>query len=525
MASPLHVLFVEDSEDDFELLLRELNKGRWAVQPRRVQSAEELRTALGERDWDVVISDFSLPRFSALEALAVVKDVGIDTPFLIVSGTISEDIAVDALKAGAHDFMVKDRLARLLPAVERELREAANRRSHRQAEEERKKVEAQLLVADRMVSVGSLAAGVAHEINNPLAAVMANVEIAIQDVGELSSAGAQPAEVVTRLKEELADAILAAERVRNIVRDLKIFSRGEDEKRGPVDVQRVMESTLRMAWNEIRHRAKLVKDYAPVPAVAASESRLGQVFLNLVVNGAQAIPEGQADRNELRVSLRHEGERVVVEVSDTGPGIPPEIRKRIFAPFVTTKPVGVGTGLGLSICHRLVTELGGEISFDTETGRGTTFRVSLPAAPEATAGRAPAPAAAAPPAGEPGRILIIDDEPLVARTVQRALSGHDVVSCSRASEALARMEAGERFDVVLCDLMMPEMTGMDFHAALAARSPEVANRVVFLSGGAFTDRAREFVERTQNTVLEKPFAPERLRAFVAERLAAQRKPS
>ena len=525
MAAPLRVLVVEDSDDDFELLLRELERGRYDVQPGRVQSAEALREALQAGPWDVVISDYSLPGFSALEALAIVRDLAIDTPFLIVSGTISEDIAVEALKAGAHDFMVKDRLARLLPALERELREAENRRSRRQAEEERRKVEAQLLVADRMVSVGSLAAGVAHEINNPLAAVMANIEIALQDVAELATSQAQPAEVVTRLREELADASLAAERVRNIVRDLKIFSRGEDERRGPVDVERVMESTLRMAWNEIRHRARLVKSYTPVPPVAASESRLGQIFLNLVVNGAQAIPEGQADRNQIRIAIRREGDRVVVEVADSGAGIPPEVRNRIFAPFVTTKPVGVGTGLGLSICHRLVTELGGEISFETETGRGTTFRVSLPVARDDNHSAESEPSPPPAPVTEPGRILVIDDEPLVARTVQRALSAHFVIACSRASEALARLASGETFDVILCDLMMPEMTGMDFLAAVDAKTPEIAKRIVFLSGGAFTDRAREFAEKTHTPILEKPFAPDRLRSFVAERLAAQRKPS
>ena len=512
MKPPIQVLCCEDSEDDFELLVLELRRG-FDVVPRRVDSPDAMRTALAEWTWDIVISDFSMPSFSAMQALQVLQQSELDIPFIIVSGTISEDIAIDALKAGAHDFMLKDRLARLVPAVQRELRDAENRREH-------KRVQAQLLVADRMVAVGSLAAGVAHEINNPLAALMANIDLAVKDLQDLEGGEEQRKEAIQRIREQLADAQLASARVRDIVRDLKVFSRSENERRGPVDVERVMDSTLRMAWNEIRHRAKLVKNYGSVPLVEANESRLGQIFLNLVVNAAQAIPDGQADRNEIRVTTRAEnGKRVVVEVTDTGPGIPPDVLKRLFTPFVTTKPVGVGTGLGLSICHRLVTELGGRIDVETAVGSGTTFRVSLPVATEAAdvaRPEAPKPATATP--ARRGRILVIDDEPLIAKAVTRALTAHDVVARTRAREALDLIAAGEHFDVILCDLMMPEMTGMDFHAELGAAHPQLLTRVWFLSGGAFSERAREFLDSLGDRFLEKPFDPERLRAFIAERL-------
>jgi PAS domain S-box-containing protein len=245
---------------------------------------------------------------------------------------------------------------------------------------ERKKLLSLLMVSDRMASVGTLAAGVAHEINNPLAAVVANLDYMVQSLGR-RVAGDEA--ILEDLREPLADAREAAERVRLIVRDLKIFSRSpNDEPRGAVDVKAVMESSLRMAWNEIRHRARLVKLYGAVPGVEVNEARLGQVFLNLIVNAAQALPEGHADLNEIRVSTFQSGDCVVIEVSDTGLGIPPDVIGRIFDAFFTTKAVGVGTGLGLAICHRIVTDMGGELTVASELGKGATFRVALPAARE-----------------------------------------------------------------------------------------------------------------------------------------------
>jgi CheY-like chemotaxis protein len=321
------------------------------------------------------------------------------------------------------------------------------------------------------------------------------------------------------LKESLADARGAAERIRGIVRDLKVFSRAEQEKRGPVDIERVMESTLRMASNEIRHRATLVRDYGKIPLVHASESRLGQVFLNLIVNAAQSIREGEADRNEIRISTRLAGNRVVIEISDTGPGIPAEVMKRLFSPFVTTKPAGVGTGLGLSISHRLITELNGEISAENVPGGGARFRITLPVAQEDTA---EAPIAAAPasiPTTVRGKILVIDDEPMLVKVVERTLmKDHDVTTVQRAKDALDRIIAGERFDVILCDLMMPEMTGMDFHAEVLERHPQQAAVIIFLSGGAFTPRARSFLDEVPNQSIEKPFAPGDLLALINGRV-------
>jgi CheY-like chemotaxis protein len=381
--------------------------------------------------------------------------------------------------------------------------------------------QAQLLVADRMASVGTLAAGVAHEINNPLATVMANLGLAVEDVAALARRP-ELAGALGELEAELGDATEAADRVRLIVRDLKLFSRGEEELRGPVDVHAVLDSALRMAWNEVRHRAQVVKRYGTVAAVDANASRLGQVFLNLIVNAAQAIPAGQADINEIRLRTEvseEAGGRVVVEVEDTGPGIPPEVLGRLFTPFFTTKPVGAGTGLGLSICQRLVAGLGGEITVRSRVGQGTTFRVALPVAALGEQTAAAAGAGRPRSASRRGHILVVDDEELIVTAVRRILGReHDVTGVTQAQEALAAILAGDRWDLILCDLMMPVMTGMDLHAALSAAAPDQAGRMVFLTGGAFTAASRTFLGATTRAYLEKPFEVNALLAFVNERI-------
>jgi PAS domain S-box-containing protein len=373
---------------------------------------------------------------------------------------------------------------------------------------DRKQMEARLMMADRMVSVGTLAAGVAHEINNPLAYVMANLEYA-----RGRAAGADQ-----EAFEALAEAQTGAERVRDIVRDLKTFSRGDDLKQGPVDLQRVLEASANMAWNEVRHRARLFKDYAAdLPKVLGNESRLGQVFLNLLINAAQAIPEGAAERNQIRLSTRAlDDGRVLVSVQDSGAGISAEHVSRLFDPFFTTKPIGVGTGLGLFICQNIVSALGGEITVDSAPGRGTTMQVALrvasPSSPPPPVSRRDAPAAAR------GRLLVIDDEPLIGAALVRSLPAHDVAVETSALAALARLRSGETFDLILCDVMMPDLTGVAFHEQLSKDFPALAKLVVFMTGGAFTPSARDFLDRIPNPRLEKPLHLPSLLALLSERL-------
>jgi PAS domain S-box-containing protein len=386
---------------------------------------------------------------------------------------------------------------------------------------ERRRMENQLIFAGRMAAVGTLAAGVAHEINNPLAYIVANIDFARHQMNTVvsrlsrSAVAGGPAHVLDETAEALTEARQGAERVRNIVRDLRVFARADDDQTSPVAVRRVLDSSINIAWNEIRHRARLVKDYGETPLVEGNESRLGQVFLNLLLNAAHAIQEGGTDRNEIRVSTRTDARgHAVVEVRDSGMGIPLEIQDRIFDPFFTTKPVGEGTGLGLWICHGIVSALGGQVTVESEMGRGSTFRVTLPPA------AMDAPATFATPTtpevdAKGARLLVIDDEPMILGALRRSLSSDYAVTCvADGRRALDRLRAGERYDVILCDLMMPELTGMDLYAELEKIAPEQAGRMVFVSGGAFTPRAREFLERVPNARVEKPIDFQNLRVLL-----------
>jgi PAS domain S-box-containing protein len=384
---------------------------------------------------------------------------------------------------------------------------------------DRKRLQAQLLVTERLLSLGTLAAGVAHEINNPLAAVLSNLEW----VGDRLR-NARPDELdrtqlqtllqqVTRPVEEAWDA---AERVRAIVRDLKVFSRVEEEQYGPVDLTHVLDSAVRMAWNELRHRARFIRDYGELPRVHGSDARLGQVFLNLLVNAAHAIPEAPSSEHEIYLAAHETGAHdVVVTVRDSGCGIPEQILGRIFDPFFTTKPLGVGTGLGLSICHRIVTSMGGQIEVESEVGRGSSFRVVLRRARSEPIVSPFVQVARPIAAGPRGRVLVIDDDPAMGSAIQLVLTDdHDVEVFTSAKRALARIEKGASYHAIVCDVMMPEMSGADFHTALARAEPDVAGRVIFLTGGAFTLGAREFLDRVGNPRLDKPFDSQSLRALV-----------
>jgi signal transduction histidine kinase len=647
MARTLRVLQIDDSEEDGLLVRRELSRAGFEVSCRRVWTDAGVRSALAE-PWDFVISDWSMPDgFTGLAAFEIMREVGQELPFVIVSGTIGEEIAVDALKAGVHDFMTKDKLTRLAPTIERELREMEVRRRQREADDElarqRRQIAAserlfrevlaavpdgvmvvdqrgrmllhnaaatelldvqasdtefadwvrrieifqdealrpisderrpvfralhgeevdrqtvligkagvgkarwfsasarplrddgeiigavgvfrdmtaeraaqeQLLISDRMASIGMLAAGVAHEINNPLAAVLANLELATEIFGQANGIGAND---IPGVIEMLNDAREAADRVRQIVKDLKIFSRHEDDRVGSVDLPRMLESTLRMAWNEIRHRATLVRRFGDTPKVKGTESRLGQVFLNLVVNAAQAIPEGNARSHTITITTGMDGsDHVFVEINDSGGGMSPETLRQIFTPFFTTKRQGEGTGLGLTISHRIISGLGGTIRVESNLGQGTTFRVSLPVADRDVAARVRKPSHA--PTANRVRVLAIDDEPMITTAIRRILGAdHDVDVATDGHHALELLRGDLGYDLILCDLMMPQMTGMDFYDQVQALRADHMERIVFMTGDAFTAAARTFLDQVPNQCIEKPFDAHHLRSLVGARV-------
>ncbi|HET9993070.1 MAG TPA: ATP-binding protein, partial [Kofleriaceae bacterium] len=378
---------------------------------------------------------------------------------------------------------------------------------------ERRELFARMAVADRMLSVGTLAAGVAHEINNPLAYVSANLQILASELPKLLYGEGESRFTREELESVLSDAQEGAQRVSAIVRDLRALARSDDNANTPIDVLHVLASSIKMTHNEIRHRARVVQSYAEVPPVIANASRLGQVFLNLLVNAAHAIEDGHTESNEVRVRMFADDARVYVEIEDTGVGIPASVLPRIFDPFFTTKPAGVGVGLGLSICDRIVESFGGTISVTSRLGFGSTFRVALPIAskaPLALADEHPLPT-------QPrSRILMIDDEAAVGRSIRLLLApDHEVVNVTRALDGLARLDAGEQFDLILCDVMMPEMSGIELYEQLERRYPTYMQRIVFMTGGAFTQQARDALEQLGAPRLEKPFSEAALRRAIA----------
>jgi signal transduction histidine kinase/CheY-like chemotaxis protein len=500
-----------------------------------------------------------------------------------VGGMISTVIVL-ALAAQTCSY-ARTRLVELVARVEREITE-------------QRRAEQAMRESERMASLGTLAAGVAHEINTPLTYVVANLALIAERLGTLAVrpgtgawarglagrlsgvearleevrdanrdlvAGVGPqltgkvrhdfgnaqtfilhslgkaADELAGVARETHDASLAAgggpadsidallrqaregaERVRTIVRDLKTFSRSDEASLAAIDPWRPLHTAINLASATLHQRARLRTERGPCPPVMANEGRLGQVFINLLVNAAQAIPPGAPDTQEIRVATgTDEGGRAVIEVRDTGTGIPPEILPRLFDPFFTTKPVGEGTGLGLAICHGIVTALGGELTVESVVGQGSTLRVILPPA-EAPLAATAAVEPVAVPAARRGRIALVDDDPGIGLVVREALGAdHDLFTLTRASDVLARVVDGERFDLILCDLMMPGMSGMDLYEAVLRHAPEQAPRMLFLTGGAFTPRAERFLREMADRTLDKPFDVFQLRTAVHARLNAQ----
>ncbi len=421
----------------------------------------------------------------------------------------------------------------------------------REALAERERLQASLAQSDRLASMGMLAAGVAHEINNPLSYVLYNVESAAEDLprladdvrrchdalfrhlgpeeaaralGERPDTGLPAAmeDVVVRLRE----AASGANRIKEIARGLGTFSRVDRDEVMPVQLQPVIEQALNMAFNQIKYRAQVVRDYDPIPPVLAADGKLAQVFLNLFINAAHAIDEGHVEENKIRVRAWAEGEAVLAEVSDTGKGIAPEHHDRIFQPFFTTKEVGVGSGLGLAIARNIVTGFGGEISFSSEPGKGTRFLIRLPRLPRDWQTREASPTEDAPTRSTTrGRILVVDDEPGIRAIIARILGrDHEVVTAASGEEARAILEQDRRFDLIFCDMMMPRISGMELHAWLAARDADrdLAARVVFITGGAFTPGASDYLARVGNLRVEKPFDTVALKKLTDELILAAR---
>jgi PAS domain S-box-containing protein len=378
---------------------------------------------------------------------------------------------------------------------------------------ERSRLRAQLAHADRLASVGMMAAGVAHEINNPLAFVMLAADMLDREAA---------AEQHAHVRDLVGNIRTGIRRIAAIVRDLRSYGQFEDLAPTNVDLATVLESAASITAHEVRPRARLRREHGVLPSVLGVPIRLEQVFVNLLLNAAHSIAEGRTD-GEIVIAAAARGQEVVVEVSDNGVGIPAELLPRIFDPFVTTKAAGEGVGLGLSICRDIVVRWGGRIDATSSPGRGTTLRVTLPLAPGADASQParPAPRSSEPPSRvrpleKKTRILVIDDEPLTVAMAKAALHpAHDVVGETDPAVGLGRILEDASFDVILCDLMMPGITGMDIYESVARERPGVEQRIVFLTGGPYTQRAKAFLESISNRRVMKPVSAESLESLVA----------
>jgi signal transduction histidine kinase len=503
-------ILVADDNVDMCDLLRIILRPHWEVE--LVADGRAALASAIDNPPDLMLSDVMMPEMDGVALVRALREntktAGI--PVILLSARGGEEAMIEGLETLADDYMVK-------PFSSREL--LTRIRTHLRMSDVRQRLQAQLVISDRMSAVGVLAAGVAHEINNPLAIVISNLDLVLDELGKAPQSSSPCA---SELELMINEARQGADRVAQIVSGMKTFARAGEERRTALDVRPLLARAVKGALNALQRRARVVEDFAEVPLIEADEARIFQVFVNLLVNATQSIPEGDGQQDQVRISTRTDAVgRCVVEVNDTGRGIAPEILDRIFDPFFTTKAIGEGTGLGLSICHRIVNAIGGELTAWSEVGVGSTFRIVLPPAVLAVAHeRTARPTTAPPTSGLRGRVLIIDDDPVVGALLRRILNRqHDVTCLADGKQALDLVLAGQGYDVILCDLMMPGTNGMDIYAALSSAIPEQIQRLVFVTGGAVTPETRKFLEDIPNQIVEKPFSPNQIRTLVSDLLS------
>jgi two-component system, cell cycle sensor histidine kinase and response regulator CckA len=502
---PLRVLIVEDSPTDTELMLRELRQGGFAPTHERVDTPEAMRAALTRQVWDVVLSDFHLPSFDAPQALATLQGRGDDVPFIVVSGSIGEDAAVAVMRAGATDYIMKDRLQRLAPAVARALEDAAVRR-------ERRQLQLQLLQAQKLEAIGRLAGGIAHDFNNVLTAILGSTELLLLD----TPAGAA-------VREELEIIRDAATRAQELIRQLLAFSARQVLQPAVIDLNALVQGLGRMLRRLIGEDITLTTaPAAGLGAVRVDRGQIEQVLVNLAVNARDAMPDGgrltigTSDADVVDSDDVPRGRYVVLQVTDKGVGMTPEILARVFEPFFTTKERGKGTGLGLATVYGIVQQSGGHVRVDSTPGSGTTFRIYLPRVEAPVEAPREAAPVTAPEAGSE-TVLVAEDEPLVRVLVRKTLAqaGYRVLEAGGGEEAL---QLAARHDgtihLLVTDVVMPGMSGRELMRRLADVRPNV--KVLYMSGYSDEAVARHGVLDAGTAFMQKPFTPSVLARRVRE---------
>lgn len=381
-----------------------------------------------------------------------------------------------------------------------------------------------LLHADRLAAIGQIAAGVAHEINNPAAFVLANLDLMSDRIAAVRAAvrsEATDTSLILRLLDDMAEMTAensrGVSRVSAIARDLKTFSRIERAEIETLDLNELARVAIRMVTNELRHRGRLVEDLGDIPQVVGDRGKLAQVLLNLLINAVQSLDEKRRASNVVTVSSRRASGRVLMAIQDTGCGMSEEVRERIFEPFFTTKQRDSGTGLGLSLSAEIVATHRGRIEVESTLGGGSRFEISIPINADhyvRSTNRRRKPRVEY---QNSGRILLIDDERDLCRAVQRFLDPpHEVVYTVSGRDALDLLQEDRSFDVILCDVMMPDLDGTDVFAATGKFAPELLDKFVFWTGGVFVERLQAFLDAHSNQCLSKPIARQDLCKYIEE---------
>jgi two-component system, cell cycle sensor histidine kinase and response regulator CckA len=510
----VRVLMLEDDINDADLMIQELKRIGLKFEWERVQTEADFLARL-DTGFDLILSDYSMPGFTGLRALELLKErPDLDMPFIIISGTIGEETAVWAIKQGADDYLIKDRIGRLGPAVSRALRDVEERR-------EKKRLQAQFIEAQKMEVIGQLAAGVAHDFNNVLAVIMGYSDLIETDLG--------PDHPLQRYTEEIRQA---ARRATGLTRQLLIFSRKETIQTELLDLNDVVTNMDKLLRRLVDENVELTIDCRRgLGQIKADSGYIWQVLMNLVVNARDAMIEGgrlvvQTGAQTINESSPQAqvgvppGEYVTLSVSDTGMGMSDAVKARLFEPFFTTKPAGKGTGLGLATCHTIIRQTGGYIEVDSELGRGSTFRVYFPrmgqpapAAAESASSNGPAPRGTE-------TLLIVEDEPSVRLLAQGVLQslGYDVLVALHGLDALriTREHQGPRIALVIADVIMPRMGGAELADWLRSLDPNL--KIIFSSG--YTEDAIAASGMSSNGIdfLPKPYSPLALARKVREML-------
>ncbi|MDB5050140.1 MAG: sensory box histidine kinase/response regulator [Fibrobacteres bacterium] len=507
----LRILFVEDSITDVELASWELEKNGYVLtRKERVQTREDLRRAMQTETWDLIISDYSMPSFTGLEALKMVREMLPDLPYIMVSGTIGEDVAVMVMKAGANDYLMKGHLQRLAPAVAREMRDVVERK---RTEEALRKSEEQLRLAQRMETVGRLAGGVAHDFNNILSVVSGYANLLQM---KLAKTGSAPRELV-----EIEKAVVKATA---LVRQLLTFSRRQVVQPQVLDLGTVATDSLSMLQMVVGEDITLETSLARgLGRIKADKSQIEQVIMNLAVNAKDAMPKGGTLYIELaaeNLGFDHfrQGEKPIpgkylsITMRDTGHGIPADILPRIFEPFFTTKSEGRGTGLGLSTVYAITQQIGGNLRVESLPMVGTTFTVYFPCVPDSEAEEAELTRPERRRMASKGEtILLVEDDTDLRKLTKDilVLEGYHVLEPITPQEALGFAQSKEmKIDMLLTDLVMPRMNGKDLAEAILVIRPEL--RVMYMSGYAPEHLMPDANLISELCFLEKPFSPAKL---------------